>query len=72
MAVGQDYSFKFIGVFPKVGKVRKDYVNSRHLFVRERHAGIYQDNPTLLAHGGHILADLPQSTQGHDLQGLFV
>jgi hypothetical protein len=58
-------------VIPQVGKVRENQVYARHLLVREGHACVDQDDPALLAHGGHVFADLPQSAQGYDLQGFI-
>jgi hypothetical protein len=59
-------------VLPEVGKVWQYEVYPRHLFVREGQAGIHKDHAAVLTHGGHVLADLVQPPQGHDLQGLVV
>jgi hypothetical protein len=40
--------------------------------IRESHAGVHQNDTAPLAHGRHVLADLVQPAQGHDLQGLVI
>ena len=72
VTVREHYSLQFVRVFPQVSKVRQNEVDARHLLIRERHPGVHQDDSARLAHGGHVLADLPQSAKGHDLQGIVI
>jgi hypothetical protein len=59
-------------MFPQIGEIGEDKVDPRHLLIRERHTGVDQYYPTILAHGRHVLADLIQPPEGNDLQGLVV
>ncbi len=72
VAVGEDDALELVLVLPEVGEVGKDQVDPGHLLVRERHPGVDEDDPALLPDGRHVLADLPQSSQGHDLQRVSV
>src|SRR5215210_2058575 len=65
-------TLQLIRVFPHIGKVGEHKVDPRHLLIRERHTGVDQDDPTVLAHGRHVLADLTQPPKGNDLQALMV
>ena len=65
-------SLQLVRVLPQVRKVGEHEVDARHLLIRERHTGVHQDHAARLAHGRHVLADLAQSSEGHDLQGLVI
>ncbi len=72
VAVREDHPTEFVGVFPEVCEVRQDQIYARHLLIRESQARVHQDHSAPLAHGGHVLADLPQTSEGHHLQGILV
>src|SRR5215212_1367920 len=72
MTVRENYALQLVRVLPQVCEVRKNKIDARHLLVRERHTGVHQYYSARLAHGRHVLADLTQPSEGHDLQGLFV
>jgi hypothetical protein len=59
-------------VLPEVREVWQHQVYAGHLFVREGKAGIHGQDATPAPDGGHVLADLPQPSQGDDLQSLVV
>jgi hypothetical protein len=72
MTVRQHYAFEFVRVFAQIRKIGQDEINARHLLVRERHTGVHKHHAAPLAHGCHVLADLPKSSEGYDLQGSVV
>src|SRR5215217_6273461 len=72
VTVREDDALQLACVLPQVGKVGQHQVDPWHLLVRERHSGVNQDNTAPLAHGGHVLADLTQPSEGYDLQDLVV
>src|SRR5918997_1466073 len=70
MSVGEDDAPDLVRVIPEIGEVRQYEVYSRHLLVRKCHPGVHQEDAAPPSHSAHVLADLAQASQGHDLQGV--
>ena len=64
--VGDEYAAYPVGSLHQVGNVRDDEVNAQHPFLRELDAAINDDDVVGVFEGHHVLADLPQPSQGYD------
>ena len=72
MAMGNQDAPDFIAMFPQIGEVGDDDINSRHPFIGEGHAAVDDEDVVAVLEDGHVLADLPHSAQGDHFKHFFL
>ncbi len=64
VAVGEDDRLDILGAVAQVGEVGQDQVDPGHLGGRKHQPGVDHDDPPVVLDHGHVLADLPQASEG--------
>lgn len=59
-------------IAPDICEIRDDAIDARHVFFREAHAAVNDNYVVVVFKGGHVLADLADSTQRNYLNGIRV
>ncbi len=71
MAVGDHKSLHLVQIVPQIRRVRDDAVNSVHIFCRESHAAVDDDNTVFVFENSDIHADLLEPSERNDFQFAF-
>ena len=64
VAMGDDDRLDLMGALAQVGEVGQDEVDADHLRGREAKADVDDDDATVVLDDGHVLAYLPQPSEG--------
>ena len=67
VAVRQHDGLDLVLVLDEVADIRDDEVDAEHVFIREHQSRIDDEDLIIHADDSHILADLPQTSEGDDL-----
>jgi hypothetical protein len=70
VGVREDHGADAVPPVGQIGEVREDQVDAEVLVAREREPGVENDDVFAKLEGGHVLADLPDTAQRDDAQGL--
>src|SRR4029453_16579269 len=70
VGVREDHRVNTVSPFGQIAEVREDQVDAEMLVAGEREAGVENDDLVAELEGGHVLADLPDTAQRDDAQGL--
>ncbi len=68
VAVGDDDRLDVAGALAQVGEVGQHEVDADHLGRREAQADVDDDDPPVVLDDGHVLAYLPEPSEGQDAQ----
>ena len=66
VTVGEHHSFDAIGALTKVGEVRQDEVDPRHVRIREHDPAVENDYATIELDTGAVASDLSEATEEAD------
>ena len=61
----------FVLVFNQIAEIRNDNINPQHFVIRKCQTRIQHHNIVSITEYRHVFTDLPQTSQGDDLQFFF-
>ena len=68
MTVSQDQAADAGGIVAQISDVGQNHVHPVHIFIREAHAAVYDDDVAPVLKGSHILADLTETAKRDDFK----